>query len=410
MKTFKIITVIIVLSTFLIPNNSFSQDYIKFKTGDSIHCKITNIKADTLFLQKTINNNTINTYITLNKVANYTFGIIESIKSNNDTSEFYSLTLQDGTGLMGKVISYNKNLIVFDDNNLGKIRIKPFSINNYEKEERNAMYLISLIDGNQMHAKIIQRRKTEIEFETETLGKVTVPISKIKKMQIVEGGKMENGKFQFPNPNNTRYLFAPSAFNLKEGEAYYQNVYFLMNSVNYGLSDHFSIGGGVIIPFAVYITPKVNFKISEKFYAGVGVIAGILPGSDAVGIAYGITTYGNDENNITVGLGYGFYNKGFADRPIITLNGMIRLSRKIALVTENWSIPFTRTEYDYHYDYNIPPTQTEVKEYDTFVSYGTRIMFGEKITIDIALVNGKYIFDIMPMGFPYVDFVFKFGK
>ena len=84
---------------------------------------------------------------------------------------------------------------------------------------------------------------------------------------------MEGVNYWFPNPNNARYLFAPSAFNLRQVEAYFQNVYFLMNSPNYGVVDHFSIGGGVIIPPAVYITPKVNFKITEKFYAGVGGIA-----------------------------------------------------------------------------------------------------------------------------------------
>lgn len=386
--------------------NSYSQDIVKFESGDSISCRITKITADTLYLQTIVRDNTVNTYIELKKVKEYRFHVIEVIKKDNDTSAFYSLILDDGTGIKGKVISFDKNKITFDDNNFGKIEIQAILIKSIKKENRDALYLIKLADGNQLYGKILERRKTEIDFETKTLGKVTVPVLNIKKMQIVEEGEMKDGKYWFPNPNNTRYFFAPSSFNLKKGEAYYQNVYFLMNSANYGVTDHFSVGGGIIIPLAVYFTPKVNFKITEKFYAGVGVLFGLLPDVNAVGITYGLTTYGTNEHNITLGAGYGFFSDEFADRPIITVNGMTRVSRKIALVTENWSIPFTRYDYEYNNDYNAPPVVTEIKEYDTYFSYGLRIM-GEKITIDIALVNSKDIFEFMPMGVPYVDFVYK---
>jgi hypothetical protein len=219
----------------------------------------------------------------------------------------------------------------------------------------------------------------------------------------VEEGRMQDGQYWFPNPNDTRYFFAPSAFNLKQGDGYYQNVYFLMNSANYGVSDNLSIGGGIILPVGIYVTPKINFKITERFYAGGGVLAGVLPGPSAVGIVYGITTYGTNEHNITLGGGWGFYEDEFSQRPIITVNGMTRISRRLALVTENWSIPLN--EYDYNYMTNV---ETVTKVYKTFFSFGFRMMFGEKITIDVALINGKDIFEFLPVGIPYVDFVYKF--
>ncbi len=397
----KLFLMIVILFTIFESN---AQDVIRLNNGDSIVCKITKITSDTIYMNKLYKENTINTYIDFSKVKDYYIYTIKKLEQDNDTSLYYSLYLNDGNRLSGKVLSYDNAKIKFYDNNLGELTIDAVSVVKIENEELDVYYLIKLVDGNEFYGKIIKRRKTDFDFETKTMGIVTIQNSKIKKMQIVEEGKMSGGKYWFPNPNNTRYFFAPSAFNLKEGEAYYQNVYILSNSANYGVTNNFSIGGGIIIPFAIYITPKVNFKITEKLYVGTGGIFGVIPGPEVIGIAYAIATYGTNEHNVTLGTGYGFYDSEFANRPIITLNGMTRISRKVALVTENWSIPFTRTEYD-DMNWQNPPVLKKV--YDTYFSYGLRIM-GEKITIDIAFVNSKDIFEIMPIGVPYVDFVYKF--
>ncbi len=397
----KLFLMIVILFTIFESN---AQDVIRLNNGDSIVCKITKITSDTIYMNKLYKENTINTYIDFSKVKDYYIYTIKKLEQDNDTSLYYSLYLNDGNRLSGKVLSYDNAKIKFYDNNLGELTIDAVSVVKIENEELDVYYLIKLVDGNEFYGKIIKRRKTDFDFETKTIGIVTIQNSKIKKMQNVEEGKMSGGKYWFPNPNNTRYFFAPSAFNLKEGEAYYQNVYILSNSANYGVTNNFSIGGGIIIPFAIYITPKVNFKITEKLYVGTGGIFGVIPGPEVIGIAYAIATYGTNEHNVTLGTGYGFYDSEFANRPIITLNGMTRISRKVALVTENWSIPFTRTEYD-DMNWQNPPVLKKV--YDTYFSYGLRIM-GEKITIDIAFVNSKDIFEIMPIGVPYVDFVYKF--
>ncbi len=66
------------------------------------------------------------------------------------------------------------------------------------------------------------------------------------------------------------------------------------------------------------------------------------------------------------------------------LGGEKRVSRRIALVSENYLLPVS--------DNNI------------VYSFGIRFM-GEKLTTDLAIFNfsGSDI-----IGFPYVDFVFKF--
>ena len=75
----------------------------------------------------------------------------------------------------------------------------------------------------------------------------------------------------------------------------------------------------------------------------------------------------------------------WSEKPVITLSGMTRVSGRIALITENWFIPGL---------------------FGIFL----RIRFmGEKISIDIGLINSKDIIKIFPIGIPaFLDMVFKF--
>lgn len=406
MKTNQVYGIALIALFLLSSNRLYSQDVIRFTDGDSIQCKITKLNSDTIKLKTEVRGNTVHTYIERSKVKSMQIYVLDFIKESNDTSVYYTIYLSDGSILTGQVKEIKEYTITFEDSSLGIVDFEVFDVDDIEKQDSETLYLINLVNGNQLYGKISEKRENEIVFETKSLGIVTIPTANIKKMHVTEEGKMVDGKYWFPNPNNTRYYFAPSAFNLKKGEGYYQNIYFLMNSANYGVTDNFSIGGGIIIPFAVYITPKINFRITEKFYMGTGVLFGMLPETSAVGIAYGLTTYGTNEHNITLGVGYGFFEEDFSERPIISLNGMTRISRQLALVTENWSIPFKRYEYD-EYNWQAPPKEKRV--YDTYFSYGLRMMFGEKITVDVALVNSKDIVEFLPVGIPYVDFVLKFN-
>ncbi len=200
----------------------------------------------------------------------------------------------------------------------------------------------------------------------------------------------ENG--WFPNPHPTRYLFGPSAFNLKAREGYFQSIYGLANSVNFGVTDHFSMGAGteIISLFSgeavLGLFPKVGgFKLSQNLHAGAGSLIAIT-GEGKVGIGYGILTAGNLDHNVTFGAGTTF--SSFSDistSPILTISGMTRLSNKIALVSENWIFTFDGF-------------------YPVF-SGGVRF-FGENISVDLALIG---IPDVIQEGIPipYIDFVYK---
>lgn len=258
--------------------------------------------------------------------------------------------------------------------------------------------IIETRDGSVIQGRFMGHTETGIRVATESAGEITVPNNQITGIKVVDDDRFKNGQYWFENPNATRYLFSPSAFSLKRGEAYYQNTYLFLNSFNFGVTDNLTIGAGfeLISTFSgdpvFFITPKYSFKLTEKLRAGAGVLYanGVNSGFSGLGIGYGILTYGNTDDNVTFGAGYGFVDSELSDRPVFTLSGMKRISRRVGLVSENWLIP--------------------TDDYYGIFSYGLRFM-GEKITVDFAFLNNPDIAsEVLFIGIPYIDFVIKFGK
>lgn len=247
---------------------------------------------------------------------------------------------------------------------------------------------------------IIERSDKEITILTDANTKIQIVLSSVQDIRAIPKSQIHNGEYWYPNPNDSRYLFAPSAFNLKQGEGYYQNTYLFINTFNYGITDNFSMGLGFefISTFAslgasdfdpiYFLTPKYSMQLAENVRVGVGVLYGKI--SDDIGgfgVGYGLVTYGNPEHNATLGLGFGFFDGEFSSDPVITISGMTRLSRRISLVTENWFFP--------------------ADVYRGVISYGIRF-FGETMSVDLALINNEDFSEVFPIGIPYVDFVVKF--
>ena len=51
-----------------------------------------------------------------------------------------------------------------------------------------------------------------------------------------------------------------------------------------------------------------------------------------------VTTFGNRNKNVTVGLGYGFADGNWAKSPTVTVSGMWSTGKRGYLMTENWFI------------------------------------------------------------------------
>jgi hypothetical protein len=184
---------------------------------------------------------------------------------------------------------------------------------------------------------------------------------------IVKPGTAAQGTgsaFQVPdsllsNEHDSRYYFAPSAFNLKKGELYYNAVYFVLHDIQYGISDHFSMGIGTsIIGLPIYLTPKLSIPLGKKNALALGDMPMFGTwGTDFMGnLAYGVFTHGNVNGNITLGAGHLYINNNeITNRTsslVTNISALGRLTPYIFFLTENYlmSATFKRTASFEFYD------------------------------------------------------------
>jgi hypothetical protein len=209
-------------------------------------------------------------------------------------------------------------------------------------------YYIETNDGNTFIGNILSQDSVKLIFQSDKIGEITILQTDIRKMHALDLKKMKKGKYWMDNPQATRYFFSPNGYGLKKGEGYYQNVWVLINSFAVGVTDNISIGGGVVplfffggSPTPVWITPKVSFPISkDKFNMGAGALVGTVLGEEETGfgILYGIATFGSKDNNLSLGLGYGFAGGEWAKSPMINLNFMFRTGARGYIISENYYI------------------------------------------------------------------------
>lgn len=157
-------------------------------------------------------------------------------------------------------------------------------------------------------------------------------------------------------PNNNGVFLVPTGLGLKKGSLNYQNFTLFLHQLQYGASDEFSIGMTFewlsllaaidsMRPYspAFSLNPKVSIPIREdELYLGLGALFMEIPDTDVfmdLGFVLGTLTYGKQDRNVSLGLGFGLVEGGFSVQPILLFSGQYRFSRRWALVTENGWIP-----------------------------------------------------------------------
>ncbi|MCC3151888.1 hypothetical protein Q3A66_00315 [Hymenobacter sp. BT770] len=204
-------------------------------------------------------------------------------------------------------------------------------------------YSVELLSGSSFNGILRASNAQELEFETKDLGLVKVQRANLKRLELLTEQQAKKG-FQDVG-NGTRLLFAPTARNLRRGEGYVQDIEVYFIGANYGITDNISLGVLVpIIPFvagkAIAITPKVSVPVSEKFHVGVGALYAHISAfgeSAGGGIGYGVGTYGTADDNVTLGVGYGFTSRGeTSSSPLVVLGGAKRISNYVSLLNETY--------------------------------------------------------------------------
>ena len=210
------------------------------------------------------------------------------------------------------------------------------------------VHRLTLRNGSQLIGRVLSVDSDSVRFESD-LGVTMIARANIVAFVEEQPGYVQQGRYFFPNPNETRLVFAPTGRMLKRGEGYFMDFWIFFPSVAYGVTDRITLGGGIsILPGVefrdqlLFFTPKVGVVMGDRFNVAVGALALTLPevfegeGRTSAGILYAAGTGGSSDHSVTAGIGYGYVNDRLADAPTLMVGGETRVAPRLSLVTENY--------------------------------------------------------------------------
>ncbi len=286
----------------------------------------------------------------------------------------------------------------------------------------NAYYKVYLKSGNHFMGRLINETNDKLAFMIGDSSLVTVHESDIKKIIKRKTDQIKNWKYLPDNQFAHKYFLSPSAFNLAKEDIVINSSLLFYKSLEYGISNHLSAGTGISLypyiiddnegPYVNMFKIKVGgWKLLENIHVGMNGYYSLVKDNyfffysqylnknhDQHLSLSGLITFGNRNNNATFGLGgyqfkgihYAYVNSIYLEEfktssfTTININGMVRLSRSLYLITENWLI---------NSDY-----------FGNKYSLGARYAFN-KLLIEAAIIRQDYkdyynfgsYYDILPL-------------
>jgi len=204
------------------------------------------------------------------------------------------------------------------------------------------------------------------------------------------------------NPATSRYLYAPSALPLGKGRWYFSQKELFFSGVATGLTDNISVLVGSVVP-ALFISAATgdpealngivairgSGALGDQFWVGGGAEVFAFAGG-GYGLPFANATFGKPDHHISLATGAGVQlPRGEVDFVPIILAGEHRVSEHGALVTENWF---------------ILPTDSD---WSTLVlaAVGWRFIAG-RLTADVAMIN---LIDNDYIPIPWLDIAYHWG-
>ncbi len=253
---------------------------------------------------------------------------------------------------------------------------------------------VRLSDGSVLFGRVVEVRGERIVLETEAGARVELNRGQIRSLRPM-AGTVRGGVVWEEDPHATRLFFAPTGRALRAGEGYFGVYELFFPFVTYGVTDRFTVAGGTpVVPGAIgefaYVGPKLLLVNAPRMQLSAGVFAGIFDGGTA-GIAYGVGTWGDRDNAVTAGAGWGFTagddDADVSSRPLVMLGAESRTGRRTKFLTENYFV---------------------FGESGALVSAGLRF-FGDRLSAD-AGAGLLYSDADLVCCLPLINFVYSFGR
>lgn len=290
-------------------------------------------------------------------------------------------------------------------------KIDSTSIANLEIDTLNNI-MINLKDGGIVKGYFVSLTNKEINIQSEAIGIVTIKLTNILRIKKIyynenpDNGIDKNEDNNLVNDNieeyrkpldydvTHKYYWNNNYMGIKKNELIYQNIGILYNGIDYGISDNFSIGGGLLfagIVGFVNIHFRSQVEVAENFNVGVAynyfVATSIYnnfssnSSSEKIGFLSGGFTYGNEKANISLGVGRFNSNEesllNNKNELGFSVSGSVKISTNTSIVSDNliWSnelnlycLGFRLNSSKSCYDFGL-------MNFRTFNSYGSNSTF-----------------------------------
>ncbi len=194
-------------------------------------------------------------------------------------------------------------------------------------------YSFEIKDGSNRSGRLDSLNAVYYYINNPSIGVDRISIKSVSKVKAIKLNK--DGYFS--NPHYSRYFFGPSAIPHPKGEVYWNNIWLEYNTIQYGVTDNFSVGMGGLLFTSLSGYPtllpnaKYSFKLNEKSHIAVGGLMLVINTSSktsSASLPFVVYTYGDSEVNISFGGGWAHEKtSGWSNRPTGYIAGIKRVAR-----------------------------------------------------------------------------------
>lgn len=197
-----------------------------------------------------------------------------------------------------------------------------------------------------------------------------------------------------------RYILSTNAIGTPQGRFIFNNNLVLLNSLSYGITNHFSVSGGFIPlflskePTPVFIKSELKAPLNlELFHMSIGAYLGTTIGGNHLlyGSTFAKATIGNPSYNLSLSLMHLYnnhrtFNFSFYERrsnALMGINAHVRVYKSFSFVTENFFAVKGSTDL-------ISITALRIYPGIAFIDLGL-IMSTPKDSFDVDVAHMPYI-------------------
>jgi len=209
------------------------------------------------------------------------------------------------------------------------------------------VHTLKTVRGDRFVGNIVSIQSTQLQFKLNNGNLVDFSFQEI--LWVITWGEDEkslsanlskllskNNKAIFEEPFHIgaeNIIYSSSAFNYSRGHGEVKSYAFLINYVDVGVSDDFSIGGGFVLPSLGLLRFKTTLSADEKLHFGLGANL-IVPISDladiiGVGHLYAVGSIGSRSRFFNITAGFFVPFDVFSDLIFVTtVGGVYQISKQ----------------------------------------------------------------------------------